>query len=240
VAKDGCITSLSTTHLSAESETVNQLCAVNANINNLCVQNLTAVNNTTCVKYRAAVTLSANTAYTLGSPIDWDVVLDDPNGNVATGPFSYTVPVSGYYASSFYIRSDSLAGASTIVGVPIGLLTILSNTNVLRQYQSSYLSFSGIQNANLGSLLLLNAGDVLTMKYDVLALDQVTGLQPYVGTVSLQGNGSFLGESGFEIHYLSSLNCTPTGQCIPCVPVTVKCDCDVMCMKPTQDSCKTC
>ena len=242
VAKEACITNLSATHLSAESETVNQLCAVNANINNLCVQNLTATNTVNCVSWRAAVTLSSNTTYNLGGDIQWNVILDDPNSNIVLSPFSYTVPVTGYYDLSFYVSSDTLMGSNVIAGVPIGLLTIKVNGNILRQFQSAYLSFSGLQNANLGSLVLLNMGDIVTMKYDVLTMDPSLGLVPYVGTVSMKGNGSFPGESGFSIHYLSSLKCTPnTGAaCVTCVPVGVACDCDSMCMTPTADSCKTC
>jgi hypothetical protein len=240
VAKSACVTALQATTLAVQTETVNNLCAVNANINNLCVQNLTSTNQVNCVKWRADVTLSGNVNYTLGTPIAWNVVLDDPNSNVVLSPFSYTVPVTGYYDLSFYVSSDTLAGAGVLAGTPIGLLTILTNGNILRQFQSAYLSFSGLQTANLGSLVLLNAGDVLTMNYSVLTMDAVNGLVPFTGTVSMKGNGTFPAQSGFAIHYLSSLNCTtPAGAtCTPCITVPpIVCDCDNI-MEPGQASCR--
>ncbi len=263
-----CTTKLEAEHINAQDETVNNICvsqvaqaaqvqALNVNTNTLCAR--TGTINTLCVdnlqvsnpvgndtKYKAAVTVAADINYTLGTPVDWNVILDDPNGNVALGPFSYTVPVTGYYELDFHLKSNTLAGAQTITGIPVGLLNILINGNPLRQLQSPFLSFSNDQNANLSSLVILSAGDVITMTYDTLVYVQVGGLIKYVGTINLEGNGAFAGESGFIIHFLSPLSggVTPPVMCpvcpevsISCQPLTVKCE---PCMPRIGEShCKT-
>ena len=155
---------------------------------------LTALSVTTCQKYRAAVTFNANTVYTLGAPINWNKVLDDPNANVTLAPFSYTVPVSGYYIVTFHMDHFGLAGAGVISGIPIGQLRVLVNNNELRSQYTPFLSFLTEQKTSLTSLCLLNAGDKITTLYNVLILNSSTGVQPYAGTVTVEGNGSFLGK----------------------------------------------
>jgi len=221
---DLCVSgSIKATNAGAINLNANNLCAQAGTINKLCVNDLTVQNMNSCVKWRAAATLSTNSTYTLGTNVNWNVTLDDPNNNVTLSPFAYTVPVSGYYLISYYLNCDSLSGASVITGIPIGLLTISVNNVELRQAQAPYLSFSVLQKGNLSALVMLNAGDVVRMKYDVLAFDANLGLVPFVGTVSLKGNGLFPGQSGFEIHYLSSLVCMPGGSCQICPPVIVSC-----------------
>jgi hypothetical protein len=249
VANTLCVSdTLSASKLMADMSSVNTLCARNATLNTACIDTLNVGVLNSIVKWKAAVTISANMTYTLGSNVDWNVILDDPNGNVILSPFSYTVPVSGYYSLSYYINSDSLAGAAVVSGIPVGLLTVTVNGSELRQFQSPYLSFSVLQKANLSSLVLLKAGDIVRMKYDVLVFDSVLGLVPYVGTVSFKGNGLFPSSSGFEIHYLSSLAgvapvvCT---QCplitIPCQPVVNPCMPLAFCKKDSMDSdCDSC
>src|SRR5580698_7110597 len=100
-AAEICTTMLDAVTIRAQEETVNNLCAsgkiqaaqisalnLNANtmcaqsgtINTLCVDNLTVSNPIApVVKYRAAVTNSIDSIYTLGQSINWDVILDDPN-----------------------------------------------------------------------------------------------------------------------------------------------------------------
>lgn len=219
-----CLQSAEVKDLFVERETVNDLCARNANIDSLCVNNLKVGSFNKCEKYRAAATYSANTVYTLGSIVNWNIVLDDPNGNIALAPFYYTVPVSGYYMASFHVDSTTLAGVGVIVGTPVGRLQISVNGNPLTKDLAPCLSFSDLQSSTLTSLVLLNAGDVLTMKYDVLVVDSILGLIPYVGTVVIQGNGSFPGQSGFGIHYLSSLDCAPGEACPICPLVEVVCE----------------
>lgn len=210
------------------SSNSNSLCAASANIGTACISNLTVSNFLTCVKYRAAVTSAVDTTYVLGTPINWTVILDDPNNSVALSPFSYTVPVSGYYLINFNIESANLAGAATITGIPVSLLTVLVNGTPLIQQQAPFLSFSQNQYANLSSLVLLNSGDIVTMTYNVLVQDPVLGLSNYVGTMTIEANGQFAGESGFAIHYQSSLvqPCSVAGAppvCAACPPVVIPC-----------------
>lgn len=230
-ANDACVAyNLQASHIDALGINTNDFCAQRATINTLCVSDLTARGFDVCQDYRAAVTSSGPFNYILGTPIQWDVLVDDPNGNVAFGPFSYTVPVTGYYAFTFHLKSSNLSGANVISGIPVGLLTMLINGLPLREQQAPYLAFSNLQKANLTAIVILNAGDVLTMSYDALVLDETLGLIKYVGTVTL--DGAFPDRSGFEIHYLSSLNCEP---CIPCQPVITTC---VPCVPQTQIECE--
>lgn len=227
---DLCVSGdLNATSVYSLDSSTNHLCAQSGVIGTLCVNDLTVGTIKNCVKYRAAASLSADTVYALGSNIDWDVILDDPNGNVSVAPFSYTVPVSGYYQMSFYLRSDSLTGASIIGGLPVGVMDITANGTDLRQLLVPYLSFASTQVGVLSALVLLNAGDIVRMRYNVLVLDPNTGLTNYAGTVSIKGT-SAAGFSQFEIHYLSSLDCIPGQICTPCEPVTIPCEpVSVMC-----------
>lgn len=240
-AKKACIDQLKAVDLQVQDEKVNTLCvsdklwaksvsATSVNATNLCAQNATfdklcvnQLTTNTFVPYRAAVAFSADALYTLGTNVNWDTIIDDPNGNVALGSFSYTVPVSGYYVLSYYLRADQLTGAFIIAGPPVGLFNVLVNGIELRQLQVPYLSFSALQRGILSSLVLLTAGDVLTMKYDVLVMDPASGLVPYAGTVSIKGSVAE-GFSRFEIHYLSSLATQPPPPtCTPCAPVVLPC-----------------
>jgi hypothetical protein len=243
VAKSACITALQATTANIQTEVVNDLCAVNANINNLCVQNLTATNQVNCVKWRAAATMAAPTVYTLGANINWNVILDDPNTSTTMSPFTYTVPVSGYYIVKMHLNVSGLTTTTPLTGIPVGLLAFTVNGNVLVDSQSVYLSFNAAETSGLDALVLLNAGDVLQMNYQVLALNASTGLVSLAGTVVIGGNGLLPGQSFFTVHYLSSLNCTPGNgaTCKPCIPVApIVCDCDTMCMEPGAASCRSC
>ncbi len=228
---DVCVSdALVSSKISAQDLSSNTLCSRSATINDLCVTNLSVMNPSLFQKYRAAVTITDD-AYTLGSNIEWNTVLDDPNGNVSLAPFFYTVPVTGYYMVSYYINSDTLTGAAPITGNPVGLLTLTSNGAELRQFNAPYLAFSDDQHALLSAIVLLNAGDVLRMTYNVIVLDPASGQTNYVGTVSLNGNGLFPDSSGFEIHLLSSMVGTTPPVCVTCPIVEVPCkstpvDCD--------------
>lgn len=224
IANDICVSGqLQANQAFINTAKVNDLCARNANLGSACINDLKVSNIESCIKWRAAVTMSASTSYALNSNVNWDVILDDPNGNISLAPFFYTVPKSGYYTMSYYVASDSLAGAGVISGVPLGLLTVTVNGSELRQFNAPYLSFTNIQHASLSALVLLNAGDIIRMKYEVLVLDPASGLVSYVGSVNIDGNGLFPSGSGFEIHYLSSLNCV-SSICPECPMVTIGCE----------------
>jgi hypothetical protein len=223
IAENICVSGmLQASQAFSDKSNTNSLCAVSANIGSACISDLKVANIDYCEKYRAAVTVAAPMSYVLGSNIDWNVVLDDPNSNISFSPFSYTVPVAGYYLLTYYLASSDLKGSDPIAGIPIGLLTVLVNGNVLRQFNSAYLSFSLTQDSNLSALVLLNAGDIIQMNYQVQVMNPNTGYSAYVGTVNINGNGLFPGGSGFEIHYLSSLNCFQN-VCAICPEVVIPC-----------------
>lgn len=223
-ANNLCVSgTLSGSQVSAANLNANNFCLMSGSINQLCVRDLQVSNLSSAVKYRAAVTNNVDSTYTLGSPINWNVVIDDPNSNVALAPFRYIVPVSGYYLLTLHMNIDTLKGADVISGIPVGLMTLLVNGNELRTDAAPFLSFNPQQKTTLSTLSLLNAGDALTMKYDVIVVDPVNGLMPYVGTINLQANGSFPAESGFGVHYLSSLNQSGPITCTPCQPISIPC-----------------
>ncbi len=227
--ENACISlGLKAKKVEAEMLNTNVLCARTGTINSLCVNNLKVNSLDHCVKYRASVTLSALTPYTLGNNIDWDFIIDDPNGNVSFGPFKYTVPVTGYYSFDYHLNTSLISGTTLISGTPIGLLTILVNGVKYVDDQVVYLSFSVVQSCNMAGLIILNAGDIVQMKYEILILDASSGLVSYNGTTVLQGSGVIAGQSYFNIHYLSSLNCSST-QCAECPTVTVLCSDNQMC-----------
>lgn len=235
VADNECVSGdLQASSVHAGELFTNKLCAKEGTVNKLCVDDLTVTNFNPCQPFRASATFSANSVYSLGSDINWNLVLDDPSSDIALAPFSYTVPATGYYVFNFQLNSFGLSGAAPLIGAPIGVLELDVNGSKLLASQTAYLTFAGVQNANLGGLVLLNAGDVLKMKYDVLFLDPVLGLTTYVGTVNIQANGAFPNSSSFSIHYLSSSLCTPEpGQaCEVCPTVVVECAEDPCCPKP--------
>ena len=227
IANNICVSGTVNANKIAALETnTNKLCAQNASLQNACISNLSVGNINFCMQWKAAVGLSADQLYNLGTPINWDTIVNDPNGNVSLAPFSYTVPATGYYSITFDVNHHGLSGSAVISGTPVGQLTILKNGNLIRNSYAPFLTFSTSQNSALSTLALLNVGDVVTMYYNVFVMDSVLGLIPYVGTVLLEGNGEFDGKSGFAIHYLSSLECTPGqgGQaCDPCPPVSLSC-----------------
>ena len=190
-----------------------------AKIDVLCVDTLLAEKK--CERYRATVTNSADSVYSLGSPLKWNLVLDDPNSNITLNPvFSYKVPKSGYYILTVSVQSNTLQSTATIVGAPAGKLTVLSNNAVLVSQLATYLAFSDEQHITLSSLVLLNAGDVITMKYEVMALNSSNGEVSVPGTINLEANGFFPASSGFGIHLLSSLDCGSNG-CEPRQPAQI-------------------
>ncbi len=222
--KSLCAHLLEGVQVNADSLNANKLCSQNANFNNLCVTNLNAPNFQPNTNYKAAVGLSADSMYTLGSDIQFNSIVNDPNNNVALAPFSYTVPASGYYSITFDVNHHGLTGAATIAGIPVGQLSIWKNGTLVRDTYAPFLSFSTSQNSALSTLAILSAGDVVKLRYEVLVLDSALGLIPYVGTVVLEGNGIFDGKSGFAIHFLSPQNGSqPPVTCLTCPPVVIPC-----------------
>lgn len=235
-SKDAISETLSAQKACVGSLGAKDICAININAtnagvsnlvaNNACISgNLRAANFQPCGKYRAAITFSADTSYVLGSAVNWNTVLDDPNSNVSLGPTLYTVPLSGYYLVTIQIDQHDLIPASgnPILGTPVVLIELLINGVVSRQAFVPYLSFTSEQNSLLTAMILANAGDKLSSDFKVLAVDPVLGLIPVAGSVTIDADGSSL-KSLFTVHLLSvtctDMPCAPSVPCVPCVPST--------------------
>jgi len=178
---------------------------------NACVAgSLVAADLKPCAKYAAALGFRQGTTYQLGTLINWDLIVDDPNGDVSLTPFSsYKAPETGYYIVSMQIDQLGLQGANAIVGAPITNIVLQVNGVPNIQAYVPYLSFHDAQNGNVSSLVLLQKGDILTTKYNVFVLTDSAGFTPYNGTVAIKTS------SFFRIHLLSITcpNEKPCGSC---------------------------
>jgi hypothetical protein len=207
----------------------NSLCATNANIGTACISNLTIGNFMPCIKQRATVNYSVNAVYTLGNFLNFTNIVDDPNGNVTLVPnTTYTAPVAGYYDITFKVNVTNLVSSSgPILGIPVANPQIYVNGMLVREMYSPFLSFFNTQKVILDSLITLQQGDQVTMKYDVLGGNGT----PVTGTVDIGGAGIEDGNSLFKIILLSGLcgggDQNPCPMCpavtIPCVPFTTPC-----------------
>ena len=222
VANDLCSRRGSVIKLDSDSACVDKLVA-----NNACINNLTLGNGSLqqCGKYRATVVYSAPTMYNLSDNLAFDVVLDDPNNNIALGlPWtSYTAPLAGYYFVTLEIDlSGFVIPSNPILGTPVANPQVNVNGVPFREGFTSFLSFHNGQHSLLSGLISLKAGDVVTSSYNALALSD-TGFTILVGTAIASGNGTEAAQSVFKIHYLSS-DC-PEGQPSPCLPCAPKLEC---------------
>jgi hypothetical protein len=191
---------------------------------NLCINDTISVGEI-CQKYRATTTYAANTTYTLGTYLNYDTILDDPNNNISLNPMIYTVPVTGYYIVNIQVSQENLVTTFPILGTPIANIGLIVNGLRVRTSAFPYLSFTNDQAGLLTALILLNAGDMVQATYTITVLDQTVGIVEVNGTVTIEG-GSL--NSTFAIHYLSSA-CQNT----ICTPSTVDMPCNIVC----NDSC---
>lgn len=225
-AQSACIASLNAPDICSNNINASNMGVSNLVANNACIPgDLRVANLLNCGKYRATVTFGANTLYTLGTPIDWSVILDDPNGNVSLGPTLYTAPLTGYYLVTLQIIQENLlpASGSPILGTPVALVELLVNGVHARQAYVPYLSFVGSQSSLLTSMISLNAGDSISSDLKVLIVDPILGLVPVVGTVIIDADGSN-SMSLMSIHLMSitcnNIPCAPSVPCTPCTPMT--------------------
>lgn len=172
-------------------------------------------------KYRATAVFGADTVYTLGTTLNFDTVLDDPNGNISFGPTQYTAPKSGYYIVTLQVDQFNLVTPQPILGLPVANMTIAVNGVTQREVYTPYLSFLNKQKTTTSALISLNAGDKVSFVYDLLAMDQTSGVVQIPGTVVVEGNGLGSNKSIFKIHYLSSNGPFPTPP--TCTPTPVDC-----------------
>lgn len=229
---------------------VNSECVQNSNIINAGISNLIA--NNACIsgqlqasntlfgnKYRATSVYSTLTTYVLGSFINFDSILDDPNNNMTVAPTTYTAPVSGYYIVSFKFNIQNLvpnAGFGPILGVPVANPQIYVNGTLDREMLSAFLSFFQDQRTILTALISLNAGDLVQIKYDIIAMTQLSGALPVPGTVDITGNGTEINKSSLKIHLLSANQNQPSCQPVfPCAPIMPQ-----QCVPCNQSSDNTC
>ena len=241
-----CTQDLNVAHRVCASEIItNTVCTNNLSANDGCINNIVASNFLQCGRYRATMTFSGNFNYTLGDIVDWDTILDDPNGNISFVPNSqYTAPYSGYYTILLQLDQDNLQGSDVILGTPVANLEVLVNNQLFRQTFVPFLTFHNEQKATVSGLLSLQAGDVVTCRYKVLVMTD-SGFTDYVGNVNILGTGAEENGSVFKIHLLS-IDCPPNSTgCGPCPTGqsgTTGClqECPELCLPATSTVCVPC
>lgn len=221
-----CVSNLNSSNNCFQNVTATNMGVSNLVANDLCVPGqLKAANFLNCGKYRASVAFSVPQTYTLGNNLAFDSILDDPNSNISFSPTTYTVPVSGYYVLTLKVNVSNLQSSSgPILGSPVANPEVYLNGNLSREIFLPWLTFNNESKVLLTSLISLLAGDKVTMKYKVKALDAASGLIDVIGTVDIFGNGLEDGNSVFKISLLNvdclpSEMCQPSVQCQPCSPM---------------------
>lgn len=211
----------------AQSLTVDNLCAMTANINDLCVTNLKASNYKPCNTSRAAVRFANDFMYTLGNDINFDVLLDNPSNIATIGPTKFTVPVAGYWEFNISVNAFNLAGSGVITGAPIARLSVYVNGVSRQAITVPFLTFATDVKASLMADLILAANDVVTAQLDVLVLDSVGGQIEYVGTMSIKGGDlAATADPSVMSIILKSELCGVSSPitCTTCVPAQVPCE----------------
>jgi hypothetical protein len=254
-AKDVCAQHIVTDSICTTSALTQDLCAFRAALRSLCVErecvshlstNTLNVTDTIClqgdycVSYRSFMSIGVNTNFVLGSGIPFDSIVDDPNHNITlNNPSFYTAPRSGYYIVTASIAETNLTGSTVFTGVPTADIEVLVNGVIRLRERNAYLSFSKLQTSIVSGLLILNAGDEVSVNYQLFILDPVLGEIPYVGSVTLISAGP--SQTYMATHYLSSLCPTPS-PCQTCAKVDCpRCDFEALCKpscKPCDFSCK--
>jgi hypothetical protein len=205
------------------------ICAESVTADNICVRGTIKANDLQqCGRYRATTVYSSNQTYTLGENASFDLVIDDPNGDIiSNNPTIYEAPLSGYYMITLQFDITDVEGDEMVLGIPVSNVELLINGNLFRQTFSPFLGFHNVQNSTLSGLLSLKAGDLVSARYNVFVMSD-TGFMPYIGTCTMLGNGSEENASMLKIHYLSSdcesqpcepcnlIPCTTTPCALPC------------------------
>lgn len=237
--KKACAQWLDAKHVDAEEMRTNKLCAKSAEIEdlkanhvaarevdacNICTDQVSAnyvcVNGNVehCTKYKAHIALSTQTTYTFGDAIPFDIIVDDPNGNVSLAPFPrYIAPVSGYYEVTLGVGLSRInPGNGPISGIPTLRPEVLVNGLHYLKNVSAFLSFGGpFQNTVLSGIIRLNAGDEVYAHMDLFVQDPFTGVVRYTGTAELEAIDPMappFTETFMTIHYKSSY-CPVTCPC---------------------------
>jgi hypothetical protein len=230
-ANTACITNLNTSNQCAQAITATSIGVSNLVANNLCVPGALQVSNLiNCGKYRAAATFNSITTNILGSPLNFNTILDDPNNNVSLSPFAYNIPVPGYYMIVLQVNIQNVQLAiSPVLGLPAGDPQIFVNGVVVAEEFSLFLNYYPVQRGFVSTMLNLKAGDKVTANYNLLTLTSSTGIVVGSGTVDIVGNGTDVNTTAIKIHLLSTtcspINpnnppmCPPSVPCVPCTPM---------------------
>jgi hypothetical protein len=222
-----CAQSVNAISGGAQNWTADNLCSMNANINTLCVTNLNAPNFKPCNTFRAYTGFNVPFVYTLGTTINFNSILDDPNGIVTTSPTTeFTIPVSGYWSLSAFINGYNLLGSGIISGTPVASLSIQVNGVSRKSIYTPFLAFNPAFTDAIAANMFLNAGDVITAVLNILIQSSSSGLTPYVGTITLQGGNlsTTVDPTTMDIYLLSTLCSASTSPaCVTCVPTAVPC-----------------
>lgn len=211
-----CATNIMATTISANYLTTNNACISGT---------LQAANLLNCGVYRANVVYSAPITYTLGSLVNFNSILDDPNSNITSFPTTYTVPIAGYYFAQFKFNISSIITSDPILGIPVANPQLFVNGVLHNELYSSFLSFFPQQKVILNVLLPLDLGDKITMSFNILTLDPTNGVVNVVGTASVFGDGSNVDTSSFTVDLVSvscSVQAPPCAPVVPCSPVAPK------------------
>jgi hypothetical protein len=253
--KELCAQHIVTDSICTTSALTQDLCAVRAAIRSLCIEkqcvshlstntlNITdtlCLQGDYCVSFRSFMKIGTNQPFDLGSGIPFDTIVDDPNHNITlNSPSFYTAPRTGYYMITASVAESGITGSTVFTGVPTADIEVLVNGVVELRTRNSYLSFSKLQISTASGIVILNAGDVVTVNYQLFILDPVLGEIPYVGSVNLISSGP--SQTFMATHYLSSL-CPAPSPCQACTKVECpRCDFEALCKpscKPCDFSCK--
>jgi hypothetical protein len=211
-----------------DKQRVGTICADTISVKNLCVSGVS--NASQAHNSRGArIGLKSDSSYQLGDTIPFDDIRYDAMRSIVQEPSSFLTPESGNYIATIQVNIKDLQGFNIIAGTPIAALEVYVNDVLRRQVFSPYLSFNRSQSSLLTSLLYLDKGERLTVRYRVFVMDPEEGFKPYDGQVVLLGRpeGSSAG-TFMSIQYLSSESNTSNVSCAPC---------DVQCAPCTITSC---
>lgn len=227
-AKIASVEYLTTNTLCTQALATSLLCTTSIQAQNICVNG--NVEQCTCFKGIAGV--DPEYTYTLGNPIIFNTIIDDPCHNfvqTATEGTVFIAPRSGYYIVELETTFRDLQGPTVISGVPVVENTIVVNGLPRREGRYSFLAFSNDQVNDTTALVRLAKGDKIGGLMNILVQDPFAGQVRYPGTVTMDGapiTNDSLGGTLLSVHYLSSdcpIVCNP---CVPlpvCQPVTVNC-----------------
>ncbi len=228
-----------------------KLCSHKANIDHLTTKTLCAScdsnlkNLEWSTKYKLYAKLGVNQpGYTLGTPITYDTILEDPNNNF-TDHTNYIAPVSGFYVYAIGMDLSNLTGTQTITGIPVNHPELWINGTEAFEAHNAFLASAPIQHVHFAGLVYLQAGDKVSVAHHVRYVDPILGDMYYNGNVDLIGSDNTYKSNltFFMMHYLSSdsicchpchLDCDHFDVEKPCVPPCCPCEmhkppCEVDC-----------